>query len=108
MGSINLSGDSWNGNLMQENTFFVAIGPDDVKLNIGYDTVRQQSFVTMAMHLDAKGSTVEYKKMVIKNPDTLGKNKNGENQPNSFMPGASIIDENGIERAEVIDIKEAL
>lgn len=108
LGSLNLSNDSWDGNTFQENTFFVAIGPDDVKLNIGYDTVRQQSFVTMAMHLDAKGSTVEYKKMVIKNPDTLGKNKDGNNSSNSFTPGAPTIDENGIERAEVINIKEAL
>lgn len=109
LGSMNLSGDSYNGKLIQENTFFLGIGPDDVKLNIGYDTVRQQSFVEMAMHLDAKGSTVEYKKMVIKNPDTLGKNKNGENnQNNTFIPSTSTIDENGIERAEVIDIKETL
>ncbi len=75
MGSLNLSQDSWNGNLMQENSFFFGIGPDDIRLNIGYDTVRQQSFVTMSMHLDAKGSSIEYKKMVIKNPDTLGKDK---------------------------------
>lgn len=106
--SLNLSNDSWNGKMMQENSFFFAIGPDDVKLHIGYDTIRQQSFVEMAMHLDAKGSTVEFKKMVIKNPDTLGKNKNGENQQNSFVPTAPTIDENGIERAEVVDIKEVL
>lgn len=106
--SLNLSNDSWNGKMLQENSFFFAIGPDDVKLHIGYDTIRQQSFVEMAMHLDAKGSTVEFKKMVIKNPDTLGKNKNGENQPNSFVPISPTIDENGTERAEVVDIKEVL
>lgn len=75
LGSLNLSGDSWNGNLLQENSFFFGIGPDDIRLNIGYDTVRQQSFVTLGMHLDAKGSSIEYKKMVVKNPDTLGKSK---------------------------------
>lgn len=106
LGSLNLSNDSWDGKMIQENTFFFAIGPDDVKLNIGYDTVRQQSFVEMAMHLDAKGSTVEYKKMIIKNPDTLGKNKNGENQKQTFS--STPDDETGIQRAEVIDIKEAL
>lgn len=109
MGSVNLSGDGYDGKLLQENTFFLGIGPDDVKLNIGYDTIRQQSFVEMAMHLDAKGTTVEYKKMVIKNPDTLGKNKNGENaNQSSFIPSGPSIDDNGIERAEVIDIKETL
>lgn len=107
-GSLNLSNDSWNGNMLQENGFYFAIGPDDVKLNIGYDTVRQMSFVTMAMHLDAKGSTVEYKKMIIKNPDTLGKNKNGDNQQQSFSSSSPDENEDGIQRAEVVDIKEAL
>lgn len=105
LGSLNLSQDSWDGNLMQENAFFFAIGPDDIKLNIGYDTVRQQSFVTMAMHLDAKGSTIDYKKMIIKNPDTLGKSKDAK-ESQSFSPNGANSDdaEQGIERAEIIDI----
>ena len=111
LGSLNMSQDSWNGNLMQENTFFFSIGPDDIKLNIGYDTIRQQSFVTMALNLDAKGTNIEYKKMVIKNPDTVGKSKNG-NSSNSFAP-STVEDESetDMQRAEVTDIinpKEAL
>jgi len=104
LGSLNMSQDSWNGNLMQENTFFFSVGPDDIKLNIGYDTVRQQSFVTMALNLDAKGTNIEYKKMVIKNPDTVGKSKNGKNNNNSFAP-SSTEDETLIQRAEVTEIK---
>ena len=105
-GSLNMSQDSWDGKMLQENGFYFAIGPDDIKLNIGYDSVRQQSFVTMAMHLDAKGSTVEYKKMVIKNPDILGKNKNGEGKSASSPSFLSTGDDDGasIERAEVVDI----
>lgn len=109
-GSLNLAQDSWDGKMLQENGFYFAIGPDDIKLNIGYDSVRQQTFVTMAMHLDAKGSSIEYKKMVIKNPDTLGKDKNesknkklnSSDKPTN--PPSSTIDEYGIERAEVINI----
>lgn len=108
-GSLNLAQDSWDGKMLQENGFYFAIGPDDVKLNIGYDTVRQQSFVTMAMHLDAKGTNVEYKRMTIKNPETLGKNPNGENNQQSFSsPQQENIDETGRERAQVIELKEAL
>ena len=108
MGSLNLSQDSWDGKMIQENGFYFGIGPDDIKLNIGYDTVRQQSFVTMALHLDAKGTTIDYKKMVIKNPDTLGKSKNGENNQQAFASTSSDDIGNVIERAEVINIKEAL
>lgn len=106
LGSFNMLQDSWDGKMIQENMFFVSIGPDDVKLNIGYDTVRQQSFVTMAMNLDAKGSTIEYKKMVIKNPETLGKKKNGDNQKQTFSPNSE--EDGAPERAEVIDVNEAL
>lgn len=111
--SLNLSGDSPNNKMMQENSFFFAIGPDDIKLNIGYDTIRQQSFVTMALALDAKGSSVEYKKMVIKNPDRIGKDKNGKsiNNNQSFSPASSPLSEDeGVEipRAEVIEIEEAI
>lgn len=103
-GSFNLSNDAWDGNMMQENSFFFAIGPDDIKLNIGYDTVREQSFVSMALALDAKGTKIEYKKMVVKNPDTLGKNKNDNKGSQTFAPSAG--EEGGAERAEVIDINQ--
>lgn len=103
--SLNLLQDSWDGKMMQEDMFFFSIGPDDVKLNIGYDTVRQQSFVTMAMFLDAKGSTIDYKKMIIKNPNTLGKDKNEKNnkKQQTFSPNNN-EDEDEIQRAEVVDI----
>ena len=117
MGSFNLSQDSWDGKMMQENTFFFAIGPDDIRLNIGYDTIRQQSFVTMTMHLDAKGTKIEYDKMIIKNPDTLG--KASEPLPIFSVPANLYDDEDkkkgdkelveappALEKARVINIKE--
>lgn len=110
-GSLNLMQDSWDGKMLQENGFYFSLGPDDVKLNIGYDTVRQQSFITMAMHVDAKGSTLEYKKMVIKNPERLGKDKDGNSSQSqqSFLPASDSDDGDGLERAEVTDIvQEAL
>lgn len=111
MGSLNLSGDAPDRNMLQENAFFFGIGPDDVRLNIGYDIIRQQTFVTMAMHLDAKGSSLEYKKMVVKNPDTLGKSKNKNTviRDNTFVssPDVYIDNENqNVERAEIINISQ--
>jgi len=112
--SLNLSQDSWDGKMLQENSFFFAIGPDDVKLNIGYDTVRQQSFVTMSMHLDAKGTNLEYNKMIIKNPDTLGKDpKKKDQDQGSASPAPAFLstgesDVSNIEKAEVVNVEEAL
>lgn len=110
-GSLNLLQDSWDGKMLQENGFYLALGPEDVKLHIGYDTVREQTYIGMALNLDAKGTTIEYKKMVIKNPDTLGKSKNEENNhaiksDSSFTPNA--VDENGNDRAEVVEIQSSL
>jgi len=103
--SFNMSQDSWDGNMFQENGFYFAIGPDDIKLNIGYDTVRQQSFVTMALALDAKGSTINYKKMVIKNPERMGKDKDGNKAgAQTFSSGPAADADNVEEKAEVIDI----
>lgn len=111
-GSLNLANDSWDGNMIQENGFYFSIGPDDIKLNVGYDTVRQQTFVTMALNLDAKGSSVEYKRMEIKNPEKVGKNKNGQDTNNDAFSPATGDNGDGSEveneRAEVINIKEGV
>lgn len=104
-GSLNLSNDAWDEKMLQENGFYFSVGPDDIKLNIGYDTVREQSFVTLAMALDAKGTKIDYKKMVIKNPETLGKSKNGNNQSQSFSQPSS-ADGIEVERAEVVDFNQ--
>ena len=84
--SANLSRDSWDEKLLQENAFYLGIGPDDLRLNIGYDVVRQQSFVTLAMHLDAKGSSLSYDKLTIKNPDTFGKGNEELLNVNMYKP----------------------
>ena len=66
MGSINLSNDSGNGKLFQENRFYVSIGPEDIKFNIGYDTIREGTFFNVLIMTDAKGTQVDYDKLVIK------------------------------------------
>lgn len=109
-GSLNLLQDSWDGKMLQENGFYLALGPDDVKFHIGYDTVREQTYIGMALNLDAKGTTIEYKKMVIKNPDTLGKSKNEVNN-HAIKSNSSYtkpVNDDGNERAEVVEIQSSL
>lgn len=77
-GSFALANDAPNGELMQENTFIIAIGPDDVKLHLGYDWLREQTYFAIVVAMDTKGSSVEYEKMVIKNPDRLAKSNEEE------------------------------
>lgn len=105
MGSLNLSDDAPNKNMLQECTFFFGIGPDDVRLNIGYDIVRQQAFITMAMHLDAKGSSMVYDKMVIKNPERLGKYQKPQNE--YFDPALNKLTSNQLKEGSVKEVEYA-
>ena len=105
-GSLNLSNDSPNGKMFQENTFYLSIGPDDIRFNIGYDFIRQNTFFSVAMQMDAKGTHIDYDKLVIKRDkkpsdevkesnETPNKNSNFQNSEKAPV----------LERAEVTDIK---
>lgn len=75
-GSINLSGDSYNDYLLQENSFYLSLGPDDIKFNIGYDIVRGNTFFTVEVMTNAQGTQVNYDKLVIKQDKKTQKDKN--------------------------------
>lgn len=72
-GTLTLTGDSPNGEMFQENSFILALGPDDFKVNIGYDWVRRQTYFAFVLAMDTKGSSVEFDRMEIKNPDRIAK-----------------------------------
>ncbi len=77
-GTFNVSNDSPNGNMLQENAFILSVGPDDFKFNIGYDWVREQTYVSLTVAMNTKGSALHYDKMVIKNPDRLSQSNKAD------------------------------
>ncbi len=74
-GSVTLSDDTYTNKMFQECAFYVSLGPDDLRLNIGYDFVRENVYFMVDVALDPKGTEVKYDKLEIKNPDNLGKKK---------------------------------
>ncbi len=82
-----LSNDAPNHKKFQENGLYFSIGPDDLKLSLGYDFIRERSYVYLSTALDLKGSRVDYKKMVIKNPEKLTKNTTDRVEPVVFPSG---------------------
>ncbi len=72
-GYINLSNDSPNGKAFQENAFIVALGPEDFKIVLGYDFVRDRTYFGFNIAFDPRSTNVTYDKMIIKNPERLGK-----------------------------------
>ncbi len=81
-GNINLSDDSPNGKMFQENAFIVSLGPDDLKISLGYDFVRQTTYFGFNVAFDTKGTHINYGKMEIKNPERLGKKQKKEQERN--------------------------
>ena len=65
-GAINLSNDSANGRTFQENGVYFSFGPDDLKVSLGYDFIRENLYCTVEVMMDAKGTKVEYDTFEIK------------------------------------------
>jgi hypothetical protein len=104
-GSLNLSGDAPNNKRLQENAFYVTVGPDDVKFSLGYDIVRENLFFLVEMMMNAKGTTINYDRFEIKQDKKAKKNDTkteDTEQTAEFKSGekAPIL-----KRAEVEDIK---
>ena len=102
---MNLTGDSPNGKTIQENAFIFALGPDDFKVNFGYDWIRQRTYFSLVIAMDTKGSAIEYDKMVIKNPDRLAKHDEEKVELKVFDSQAEGQTKK-MKYAEVIDIED--
>ena len=104
MGSFNLSNDSANHRKIQGNAFYISVGPDDVKFNIGFDFIRQNLHCTVDVMMDAKGANVEYDKLEIKQDKKAEKKKEpvvAKKTPANMAPTAPVV----LEKAVVENIK---
>ena len=102
----NLMNDAPNGRFLQENAFIVSLGPDDFKVNLGYDFMRESTYFTVMIALDTKNTDIEFDKMVIKNPERLGRTDK-EEEKSAFQQTASATTEKPVYKyAEVIDIED--
>lgn len=66
-------GETPNHKLLQENRFYVAFGPDDFKILLGYDAYRQNTVFGIDMAIGADNSELEYKRLVLNEPEKMGK-----------------------------------
>ncbi len=106
-GSLTLTGDSPNGEIFQENAFIFSLGPDDLKLNLGYDFMRQTTYFSIALSLDSKSSEVEFDKMVIKNPERVGQSDSSDDSV-AFEQSSAALNTAAkrYEYAQVINIED--
>ncbi len=109
LGSVTLGKDSPNEKLFQENGFFISIGPDDLKLNLGYDFMRKMTYFTIGLAIDAKNTTVDFDKMTIKNAERLGKSDKEADDVAFRVSDPKQISKKSskkLQYAEVIDIED--
>ncbi len=64
---------------LREATFYVALGPDDFKVNLGWDAIRNSTYFGVSMAMNTKNASLDYQHLEIKNPDNLGKTKDEPN-----------------------------
>jgi len=106
-GMMNLSNDAPNGKSLQENGFYVSVGPDDLKFNLGYDFVRETLRCTVEVMMDAKGTKIEYDKFEIVQKEDKNKDKKEEkSSQKKISPKTAPVQPRVLERAVVENIKE--
>ncbi len=79
-GTIVLSDDTPNDNMFQENRIYFAVGPDDLKFLVGYDVYRQNASMGVIMNVGAENSDVEFKRLILNDPQAIGKHKKSEKE----------------------------
>lgn len=65
---------------LQENRFYFLIGPDDLKFMLGYDAYRQTATMGFSMNLGAENSDIEFRRLVLNDPDAIGKKEKSEKE----------------------------
>ena len=90
---VNLSNDAPNKKNIQENAFLIALGPDDLKVVLGYDFIRERTYFGFNVAFNPKGTTLRYDRMIIKNPEKLGKSTKEENQVAYVPPVPEYVNE---------------
>ncbi|OGI01089.1 MAG: hypothetical protein A2Y25_04945 [Candidatus Melainabacteria bacterium GWF2_37_15] len=64
--SLNLTKDNWQNEMVTENQIFAWIGPDDLKLKVGYDVERQRPVWGFDMLLGSDTSAFNFEKLKVK------------------------------------------
>ncbi len=65
--------DNTDRDILTENRFYAIAGPEDIKVAFSYDTIRQNMYVDFLFLLGADNMDVKYDKLVVKDPEKLGR-----------------------------------
>jgi hypothetical protein len=100
--NINTTNDSINHRRVQENTFYLSVGPDDFKFHLGYDFERQILRAAFEVMMDAKGTSVEYNTFELTQDK---KAKKSEKQP-KVNPNLAPTESRVLDKAVIENVKD--
>ena len=70
-----LDGETYDNTKMQENRFYISVGPPNAKFSIGYDYVRKNTYFDMSMLLGSEKSGVDFEYLEMNDIEKQKKNK---------------------------------
>ena len=76
LASLNLQDtDVTTKNMFSESRVMISFGPEDAKLSLGYDMIRQSTMLNYTALIGSKNQDISFKKLFMNNPDKLAKKK---------------------------------
>ena len=65
--------DTPDNRMLQENRFYIVVGPDDFKVLLGYDAYRQTTTFGFNMAVGSDNSELDFQRLILNDIDNLGK-----------------------------------
>ncbi len=72
-GTISPLKDNYDKELLTESKFYALAGPEDMKVAVSYDTVRESTSFDFVFLIGTDKAKIKYDRLIIENPETLSK-----------------------------------
>jgi len=74
-GTLSPMRDNYDEQLLTENAFYVMAGPEDFKIAVAYDNVREITSFDVVMLVGANNAKMKYDKLTAQDPSNMGKKR---------------------------------
>ena len=111
--ALNLqNNDPLTHNMFSESRVMVSFGPEDAKISIGYDMIRQSTMVHYTALIGAKNQDISFKKFSIINPSKVAKNNRKKKKKKIIPSETEVSNEQKTQDSDVIieddDVKDIM
>ena len=72
-GTLSPLRDNWENELLTENMFYAMVGPEDFKIALSHDSVRDRTAVDVVFLFGSDNAKIQYDKLSVEDPSKVGK-----------------------------------